>query len=475
MQSRRCALCSAVPDFISWGIQQIPCPYMPLLVFGPKARLDRVLQPLHLLRMRRFSALKIFRVFFSRDLTGSSIIGGVQAVLPARICLFASAFHPAMQSSPLLGAPSAGRQGVSRRTVAAMVAALSAVGAVVVGALMVGGPSALLQRGVVKLAPVKGMQPLQAVGGKARQGTDQVYYVPMKSVKASPLAQLSSKAAAAQPVVYYYMPEKEQHAGMHVAQAHHMLADDNATAAGGDKKDEKLVCSTENIKALHAPAQAAWDACKALKDYKQPNEKDEGAAAPADAAADAGAADEAEAEEEEAARRRRRRLLGWVWEPKNGEKKTHVPTHGPEYYTLKLSEADRAHVKSKQFKLSQAVHPVHPVHPQILADNATDAGAKKEAVKTFEECQKAAVEDVCAKLASCPDPVCDNYYNEPEIEALCGMCTMAPLGCFAGSAEVGPGHPRKLVCCMASRALVRARGRRVSTFPDTRNPKHRIV
>lgn len=152
----------------------------------------------------------------------------------------------------------------------------------------------------------------------------------------------------------------------------------------------------------------------------------------------AAAAAAAEEEEEEAARRRRRRLLGWVWEPsKAGEKKTPLPVHGPSYYKLKLSETDRAHVKSKQVKLSQAVHPtVHPVHPQMLDDNATDAagGGKKEEV-SFADCQKKAVEETCAKLSSCDDPVCDNYYNEPEIEALCGMCTMAPLGCFAGSAE----------------------------------------
>jgi len=316
---------------------------------------------------------------------------------------------------------------------AASVAAVCAVGAVVVVTSMVaGGPSSLLQRGLVKLAPVKGMRPLQAVGGKARQGADQVYYVPMKNVKASPLGQLASKSAAAQPVVYYYMPEKAaaKQGAVHVAQTHQML-DDNATAAGG-AAEAKFVCSVDNIKALYEPTQAKWAACADLKDYKPPNAAEGGAAA---ASGGDAAASDAASGEEDAARRRRRRLLGWVWEPKTGEKKTPLPAHGPAYYKLKLSEQDRAHAHTKQVTLRQTVHPaVHPVHPQMLDDNAT-AGGGDAKVQTFDECQKAAMEDVCSKLASCSDPVCDNYYNEPEIESLCGMCTMAPLGCFAASAE----------------------------------------
>ena len=340
---------------------------------------------------------------------------------------------------------------------AASVAAVCAVGAVVVVTSMVaGGPSSLLQRGLVKLAPVKGMRPLQAVGGKAHQGADQVYYVPMKNVKASPLGQLASKSAAAQPVVYYYMPENAaaKQGAVHVAQTHQML-DDNATAAGGVEV-EKFVCSVDNIKALYEPTQAKWAACADLKDYKPPNAAEGGAAAASggDAAASGGdvaasdaASGEAE-EEEEAARRRRRRLLGWVWEPKTGEKKTPLPAHGPAYYKLKLSEQDRAHAHTKQVSLRQTLH---PVHPQMLDDNATaGGGGAKAKVQTFDECQKAAMEDVCSKLASCSDPVCDNYYNEPEIESLCGMCTMAPLGCFAASAEVSPlGKSERVVRLVA--------------------------
>jgi hypothetical protein len=27
-------------------------------------------------------------------------------------------------------------------------------------------------------------------------------------------------------------------------------------------------------------------------------------------------------------------------------------------------------------------------------------------------------------LSNCDNPICDSYYNETEIEALCGMCEM---------------------------------------------------
>jgi len=262
--------------------------------------------------------------------------------------------------------------------VAAGVAAVCAIGAVATVAVMVkGGPSSLMQRGIVQMRPVRGMVPMQAVG--QRKGEEPVYYVPMKKVKsrgskASPL-QLATKQ---QPVVYYYMPETK--AAMHSVH-HQMLANDtgNATAGGGD--DAKLVCTVDNIKALSATVQTKWDACKAHADYKEPNK---------------GAS---------------RRLLGWVWEPSAGEAKTAVPKHVPGFYRHQMLAND-------------------------TAGNDTAAAGGGGDGPSFDDCQKEAAKEACASIASCEDPVCDNYYNEPEIEALCGMCTMAPLGCFAHSAEV---------------------------------------
>jgi len=198
------------------------------------------------------------------------------------------------------------------------------------------------------------------------------------------------------------MPEKTQHAAIHHPAVQMLNETGNGTdAAGGD---DKFVCTLANIQALSAEVQGKWDKCKENKGYEEPNK---------------GAA---------------RRLLGWVWEPDSkGAKPTAVPKHLPSYYRLKLDEAERhhtLHAKHQQLKMA---------HRQVLEDNATDAGAgggdKEE--ESFEDCEKNAVEKACADIASCEDPVCESYYNEPDVEALCGMCTMAPLGgCFAHDSTV---------------------------------------
>ena len=96
----------------------------------------------------------------------------------------------------------------------------------------------------------------------------------------------------------------------------------------------------------------------------------------------------------------KRRLLGWVWE-------------GPGAPTSMLD---------------------------ANATNATAAAAP--AGPKLAECEAAALggtNNVCASLAKCGNPVCTSYYNEPAIEALCGMCTMGAgsmLGCFARDATV---------------------------------------
>jgi len=141
--------------------------------------------------------------------------------------------------------------------------------------------------------------------------------------------------------------------------------------------------------------QMGWDQCKLHKDYKEPNPK-------------------GEMHTHEVLGHKfsaRRRLLGWVWEPSAGE-------------------AKHAEIKQAEMLVDQGY--------QMLANDAADATAADDDGKklSFDECQKKAVEVGCQYVAFCKDPVCDNYYNEPEIEALCGMCTMAPLGCFAHSAEV---------------------------------------
>jgi len=324
------------------------------------------------------------------------------------------------QSAPLLPGPPRPRR-AGTRTAAAAVAGLCAVGAIAAVAVIVqGGPAALLQKGMVRLAPVRGMAPMRAVG-QARKGADPVYYVPMKQMRAAgvgkkaPLQQMSAGA----PVVYYYLPEQHAAAGAPVHKT--MLANEtDGAAAGGDS--DAFVCSVDNIKALSATVQGEWDKCKEHKDYKEPN---------------AGAS---------------RRLLGWVWEPdQQGQKKTAMPKHGPSHYHLKLSESDRRFAQHSQLAQHFPSHPAQMLN-ETGGDggNATGGGGSGE--KSFDDCQKEAAEDACKKISSCKDPVCDNYYNEPEIEALCGICTMAPLGCFANSAEVSDCALSCVSCAQVSGA-----------------------
>ena len=56
--------------------------------------------------------------------------------------------------------------------------------------------------------------------------------------------------------------------------------------------------------------------------------------------------------------------------------------------------------------------------------------------------QADASKSLCEKLAKCMDPVCANYYNDPDVERICGICTMAAsgwFGCFAGHSQASMG------------------------------------
>ena len=283
-----------------------------------------------------------------------------------------------MLSAPLL--PGAPRPRRASRTAAAVIAGVCAVGAIAAVAVIVqgGGPAALVQK-----APV--------------------YYI--KQARAGIKAATQKMRGAVQPpVVYYYLPN-EAKADAHPA-AQHATAAQTLLAANDTAK--KFVCSVENIKSLSAEVQTKWDECKTNTGYKEPNK-------------DA-----------------KRRLLGWVWEPDAAaEKKTAMPKHSPEHYHLKLSETDRRFAMHSKLHTEMKVkHNAPAPAMQVLADaNATNGDSAKKGV-SFDDCEKKAAGEACAVIAGCANPVCDSYYNEPEIEALCGMCTMAPLGCFATSAEV---------------------------------------
>merc|ERR1712167_463381 len=140
------------------------------------------------------------------------------------------------------------------------------------------------------------------------------------------------------------------------------------------------------------------DGCKTNPNYKQPNEKAEGAA--------------------------KRRLLEWVWEPEEGVQQTRKPKFGPQHYQLHLNEADRAY------------HQIQSLNGTGGGGNGTAGGDESMA-----DCMKKAVGEACDNIASCDDPVPSNYYDDKDIESLVGMCTIQAnaggmFGCFAQDSEV---------------------------------------
>ena len=295
-------------------------------------------------------------------------------------------------STALLGQARMPRR-VSTRVIAGIVATIAAVAAVATVTVMV------KQRETVLLA-------------KRRASITAAMLNPAQGV------QLASKTA---PVVYYYLPEDKAAAHSSPLKkaaaekpSHFLqLAEANSTA---------LVCTEDNIKALAGTVQEAWSACKAAaddyddsKEWLTPNK-------------DA-----------------KRRLLSWVWEPEStDEKKTDQPKYAPDHYKVKLSEANR-HAKLvqhvKQTKLAtpvkQRVQLAIPLEQQTEHEATMLADAKNKTKGPFKDCLIEATKDPCQKISGCEDPVCNSYYNDPEIEALCGMCTMAPnAGCFAHSSEV---------------------------------------
>eukprot|EP00291_Cryptomonas_curvata_P007251 CAMPEP_0172189436 /NCGR_PEP_ID=MMETSP1050-20130122/22521_1 /TAXON_ID=233186 /ORGANISM="Cryptomonas curvata, Strain CCAP979/52" /LENGTH=363 /DNA_ID=CAMNT_0012864127 /DNA_START=11 /DNA_END=1102 /DNA_ORIENTATION=- len=184
--------------------------------------------------------------------------------------------------------------------------------------------------------------------------------------------------------------------------------DGNATAApaagnaSAAPASSNFVCSLANIKAASAPVFANWDKCLTASDYKQPN---------ADAKRRLLSIDT----ESRSAKAAKTQSLKWVWVPAKGEALS-APPRTPRSWTASMW--------------------------QMLDGNATAGAAAAPAAggaKKLKDCEADASKDLCEKLAKCKDPVCANYYNDPDVERICGICTMAAtgwFGCFAGHSQV---------------------------------------
>jgi len=172
-------------------------------------------------------------------------------------------------------------------------------------------------------------------------------------------------------------------------------------AAANGTSSSSFVCSLANIKEHAAKVFAAWDKCVSAPDYKQPN---------ADAKRRLLSIDSTMGKELPA----RTQNLKWVWVPAKGEPVT-APPRAPRSWTASMW--------------------------QMLDGNATAAPAPAAGggATNLKPCEAAATGPLCSNLAGCKDPVCANYYNDPDVERICGVCTMAAsgwFGCFAGHSPV---------------------------------------
>eukprot|EP00961_Rhodomonas_salina_P231285 3123905-Rhodomonas_salina.2 len=118
--------------------------------------------------------------------------------------------------------------------------------------------------------------------------------------------------------------------------------------------------------------------------------------------------------------------MEWVWEPAAGEAlaaPNGKPNHGPGSYEMVLKQRN-----------------LYTMLPGNSSGNGNSSnGDKEDDGPDMQKCMKDALDDACDDIAGCDDAVCTHYYNEPEIEALCGMCGMGNaggFGCFAKDAQV---------------------------------------
>ena len=199
------------------------------------------------------------------------------------------------------------------------------------------------------------------------------------------------------PVVYYYLKEPAQTQLL------------NETD-GGDEAE--FSCSADSLIELSAQVQAEWDACLGHEEYQQPNK---------------GA--------------KRRRLLGFQLTVDHDLNWLKLEDNK---VTMQLEDGFSA---KSDARLEAAGHHLAGQWPR-----------KKYDPTEFNGCMKNAAWKACENLASCPDPICKNYYNDVEIESLCGICSMAGLiddgGCFPRSAltwkylsspRSGPGVPQQVL------------------------------
>ena len=67
----------------------------------------------------------------------------------------------------------------------------------------------------------------------------------------------------------------------------------------------------------------------------------------------------------------------------------------------------------------------YPVKGQNVTPGIRICGSPSFPCPKISECEATSTKLLCSHLEKCSNPVCSSYYIEPEVERICGICTMA--------------------------------------------------
>jgi len=325
--------------------------------------------------------------------------------------------------------------------------------------MLVAGASILLAAAMVAAAVSQMGRPtghtalLQALRS-GQGGPVQYYYIPASEAKVlvSQQQQLSKKldsadAAAASPqyTIYNSGVVSETAANKPKTEAvkkavHRMQLPDNFHwGTNGQGLDPEWKCTVPNLVALYNFVQPEWEKCKDNANYIEPNavKNETNAINATGTGADDDAAEGEEAPAEEAAPS----TLGWLYKEVEGHSLTTADVVRARQYK---AEAQRF-VKHKLLSGPTAAQQVEGYfsggsHSRRLLTDWDNAPVLDDSSATMKQCLDFALGNLCSMLSNCDQPICDTYYNETEIEGLCGMCEMRigdkDKGCFASHAAV---------------------------------------
>ena len=331
------------------------------------------------------------------------------------------------------------------RSAAIAVAATSAL----LAAAMVAAVASQVGRNSTSRATL--IQALRGTRPGASHSPVQYYYIPASEAKAlvSQQEQLSKKldkaaagvAGASQQYSVFNTgaavsepsAKRPKTASVKKAVTRMQLPDNFHWGTDGQGLDPEWKCTIPNLVALYNFVQPEWEKCKENGNYVEPN-KPENTTNATDAGDGGDEAEEAPAEEASPS------TIGWLYKEVEGHDVTSADIVKARRYKAQAQKF----IKHKLLSGPSAVQEIEGYfggsHSRRLLTNWDKAPVLDASSPTMKQCLDFALGNLCSMLSTCDDPVCDNYYNETEIEGLCGMCEMRigtkEKGCFSVDAPV---------------------------------------